>query len=125
MTYTDQHVGIDKRKPFISGDSKTLVVTVEEESDPDVLRDIAGTDITWVLAPRRGAAPIVTKDNGANGGVQITDPSNGVFTVDIDPDDTDSLEGLHYHEAQVVDNGEVGTVLTGDFKITADSITTS
>ena len=94
-----------------AGDSRDIVVTVADSQGAAV--DLTGAAIAWQLARSAGsAAPAVSKSLGA--GIAITDGPNGVFTVTLDPADTEGLTGLCYHEAEVTDAaGNRSTVLSG------------
>jgi hypothetical protein len=94
-----------------AGDSRDIVVTVTDSQGAAV--DLTGAAVAWQLARSAGsAAAVVSKSLGA--GIAITDGPNGVFTVTLDPADTESLTGLYYHEAEVTDAaGNRSTVLTG------------
>ena len=94
-----------------AGDSRELVVTVSDSQGAAV--DLSGAAIAWQLARSAGAAaPAVAKALGS--GIVITDGPNGVFTVMLDPADSETLSGLYYHEAEVTDAaGQRSTVLSG------------
>lgn len=101
------------------GDSKVLSVTVADEDGQVVPVD--GMTIRWQasLVVTGGFEPTaaLSKDNGAIGGV-TTVTEEGVFEVEIEPEDTESLSGLYYHEAELTDGaGNVSTVLTGRMTI--------
>ncbi|TIM16278.1 MAG: hypothetical protein E5Y67_03540 [Mesorhizobium sp.] len=110
-----------QRTDFVmyQGDSKVLSVTVADEDGQVVSVD--GMTIRWQ------ASPVITggfdttatlkKDNDALGGI-TTVTEEGVFEVEIEPEDTESLSGLYYHEAELTDGtGHVSTVLTGRMTI--------
>lgn len=110
-----------QRTDFImyQGDSKVLSVTVADEDGVVVAVD--GMTIRWQASPvvTGGFEPTATlkKDNDALGGVG-TVTEEGVFEVTIDPQDTENLSGLYYHEAELTDGaGAVSTVLTGRMTI--------
>jgi len=91
------------------GESKTLEVTEADNTD------ISGQDITWILADEEGDAAEITKDTGSNGGVSLTNPSNGEFEITLDPDDTKGITGRFYHEARIDDGSGTESVLfTGE-----------
>lgn len=101
------------------GDSKVLSVTVADEAGDAV--PLEGLTIRWQASPviTGGFEPTATlkKDNGALGGID-TVTEVGVFEVELDPDDTETISGLYYHEAELTDGaGNVSTVLTGRMTI--------
>lgn len=101
------------------GDSKVLSVTVADEDGAAVAVD--GMTIRWQASPviTGGFETTATlmKDNDALGGI-TTVTEEGVFEVELDPDDTEDLSGLYYHEAELTDGaGNVSTVLTGRMTI--------
>jgi hypothetical protein len=65
---------------------------------------ITGASITWVMKKSAIATvELITKKTGA--GIVITDGAGGVFTVELDPVDTATINfGDYYHEARIVDS---------------------
>lgn len=100
-----------------AGDTKIITVTVTDDDDEAV--DLTGATIRWqasrlVVDEGFDADPLISKDNDTGGGIESASPSTGVFEVTLDPDDTEDLSGLYYHEAEVIDaDGNVATVMTG------------
>jgi hypothetical protein len=77
------------------------------ENDPI---DITDATITWIMY--RGSTSYIVKENGA--GVTITNGTNGVCQVLIEPTDTNDLAGIYYHELVVTDvSGNKSTVASG------------
>lgn len=99
------------------GDSKLLTVAVTDDDGAAV--SIVGAAITWKLADSiYSATALVTKTVGS--GITITNGAGGLFSIQLDYEDTDDLYGLFYHEAKVYDNespSNVTTVLTGHAQI--------
>lgn len=97
-----------------SGDDKLITITVLDQDDVAV--PLTGASISMVIAQRAGSAPIVTKAG------TITDDLNGIFEVQLDAADTDSLAGVYHWEAQVTDvNTRKATVAYGSIEIKEDS----
>ena len=97
-----------------AGDTKQLVVTVKD-ADGDAV-SITGSTIKWQCARSYGKASSISKTTTS--GIQITDGANGVFTVTINPSDTNSLVGNFSHEAEITfSDGTISTVLFGTMKI--------
>lgn len=102
-----------------SGDDKVITVTVYDSDD--VVVDITGATIAWQLSQNVDSAALITKTAGD--GVVLSDPTNGQFTITLDPADTASLSGRYYHEAQITDSsGDISTGLVGHTTIKVDAI---
>ena len=94
-----------------AGDSKTVTVSVTEQSD-GAATNITGATISWKAARSLRKSPVLTKTTAA--GIAITSGAGGTFDITLDPSDTTSLSGDFYHEAKVTfTTGEVATVLRG------------
>ena len=91
---------------MVSGDTKILSITAQTSTGTAL--NLNGAVITWQLFPLGGGTALLTKTIG--GGITITDASNGVFQVKIDPADTADLAGSYNHEAQITDTD--GNILT-------------
>lgn len=103
---------------YFSGDQVTLEFTIEDGDNPGNPRDLTGvTGITWVLAKKQGAAPLVTKTLGS--GVSSPLDATGRVDVAIVNADTADKKGTLYHELQVDDGPQTGAF--GDFVIQDDS----
>ena len=98
-----------------AGDTKYIVVTVEDELGVAV--DIGGASIKLVVAPDVDSTALVTKTTGG-GGITITGTSE--FTCKRDPADTASLTPAKYYmESQITETtGDVSTILKDKLKIT-------
>lgn len=95
---------------MFAGDTKVIPVTVIDEDGMAV--NITGATFTWEAARTVDGTAAITKTVGA--GIALTSPATGVFTITLDEADTDDLEGLYYHEAEMVLAGDTSTVLTGN-----------
>lgn len=99
---------------MVAGDSKTLVITVRNSVGDPV--NITGSTIKWQAARSLGKASIISKTTSS--GISLSDPTNGIFTVTLNPDDTEDLRGVYHHEAQVTDaSNNISTVLSGTMTI--------
>ena len=113
MTYINQH--------FVmwSGDDKVITVTVYDNDD-DVV-DITDATITWRLSQNVDSAALITKTVGD--GITISDPTNGIFTITLEPSDTAPLSGRYYHECEITDaTGDISTGAVGHATIQEDAI---
>ncbi len=75
-----------------AGDSKTITLTVLD-ADGDAV-DLTGADVFFAVANEPGATAFIEKSVGS--GVTLTDPTNGVATIAIDPSDTVSVTPSDY-----------------------------
>ena len=92
MTKENQNIA------FFQGEDVTIQVT------------ITGEDITgWALKARVAS---VEKDNGAIGGITITDAVNGVFEIALADDDTDAMGNGDYPWGVKRDNAGSESVLS-------------
>lgn len=98
---------------MFAGDSRTIKVTVRNEQG-DVV-NITGATLKWQAARTLADAAVISKASDA--GIVLTEPAAGVFTVTLNAADTDALEGLYYHEAEMVLAGNPSTVLTGSMVV--------
>jgi hypothetical protein len=97
-----------------AGDTKTLVVTVRDAEGTAV--NLTGSTIKWQAKRSLGKAASLSKVSAS--GITLTDPTNGEFSVALDPSDTEDLVGLFHHEAEVTAaDGTISTVLRGTMKI--------
>jgi hypothetical protein len=118
----EQNVG--ETPLYFSGDALRLEITVQngDAVGSPVLDLTPFTEITWALAKKQGAVPLVTKT--LTGGPTQIDPIdlvNGRIDVLINNVDTAALKGTLYHELQLEPGPN--TPMWGAFVIQADSIT--
>lgn len=94
------------------GETRKLIVTVTDCDENPI--NLAGANIIWAMQMQHKDGPIeVRKQTGD--GITITDPTNGIFEVLLEPADTQDLPtGRYYHEAEVMDaSGNVAVIFTG------------
>lgn len=124
LVYGREHLGQNMK--MIRGDSYEFRVTITLDGDTV---DITGGDFTmtakWDVADSDANA-VFQKTVGD--GITLTDPTNGVITVKLEPADTNSLP-LHtvdlFYDIQYIDtDGDVHTVLNGTLQVQPD-VTTS
>lgn len=107
----------------VSGDAPAggIVFTVTDQAGAVV--DLTGASVRW-SARRLNSATVAIEKTTAAGGVEITDPTAGVFVVSLEAADTAALEGVYLHEAEVEDvAGNVWTAARGHMTITEDVVT--
>ena len=104
-----------KNQNFSMYDGETKVLTITMNP----IKDLTSATIDWFLTTINDpSTAVVTKSIGS--GITVTDLTNGVFDVTVDPADTEGLEGKHLHWVRVVDgNSDDAVVTTGAVKITA------
>lgn len=96
---------------MFAGDTKSLEVALIDRAGQPV--DLAGAQIRWALSAQPGGGAVLSAKT-LGSGIVCDAPETGVFTVSLDPADTESLLGNYVHEAEVVlSNGVVSTVLRG------------
>ena len=99
---------------MFAGDTKVLQVDVIDENGDQL--PITGNLIRWQLASKVTDDPaLIEKSVGS--GITIIDGPHGRFNVLLDPEDTLTLSGKYYFEAEIDDGGIISTILTGDAEI--------
>lgn len=108
---------------MFAGNSKLIEVTVRDDDGIAVPIDGA-LEIVWRLAAsswKSATPPTAILTKRLSHGITIANADGGIFTVEIDPVDTDELAGSFYHEASVtLADNSFETVLTGKAKIKKD-----
>ena len=80
-----------------SGDNLDIVYTITDE-DGNII-DLTGGSISWKALVSGTDTAVITKT-----GV-LTDPTNGITTVSLDPADTSSLKGTYLLDGNFTDSG--------------------
>ena len=80
-----------------SGDNLDLVYTIKDTNGSVV--DLTGGSISWTAVISGTSTAVITK-----AGV-LTDPSNGITTVSLDPADTSSIKGTYLLDGNFTDSG--------------------
>jgi len=85
-----------------AGESKAVTVTVTDEDTGGSI-DLTGACVTWVMQEQDvGGTTVLTKDADWTGASAIT-VSGCTFSFFLTHADTDSLQGMYYHEAEALD----------------------
>lgn len=116
MSASNQNFGM------VEGESKDVRVTVVDQDGATL--DLSGAAVQWeAQADLQSSGPAaITKATGGFG-ITLTAPTQGVFSIRLNPSDTMGLSGVLYHEARVTDSaGNVATVLTGRLTIQKTAI---
>lgn len=94
-----------------SGDTKNIIITMQDNLD--------GATVVWVLKKSvYDEKDVVRKTTGQ--GINV---DRNTVTIRLEPDDTEGLSGLYYHETEVTDAfGNVSTVTTGNVNIKSSGI---
>lgn len=94
-----------------AGDTKNVEITVTDEEG--LVIDLTDCELFWELSRIVGVQPpLLDKEIGS--GLTVVTAAAGRFDVRLEPEDTESLEGVYYHEAKLVDDqGDVSTILSG------------
>lgn len=99
---------IEKEDFWFAGEDKELQFTIRDENQ--VVIDVTGWSFQWELCVN--GAVVLTKVSP--GGVQLTDPTNGIVTVIIADTDTASIvEGNHKHVLKRIDSGDAAVLAHG------------
>lgn len=103
---------------MFSGDSKSLVVSIVDDSDVAVDVSTATTIKYWLAKNASSESAEFSKAVGS--GIAV---ATSTVTVTIDAADTESLVGNYYHELEITDAvGLVYTAFSGRVTITKDVI---
>lgn len=108
MTIEDQNFTI------YTGNNALLDFYVYNEEVSTTPKNLTDSSITWLLYDDEQRINLVTKTTVS--GIVITDALNGLFTVSLNPVDTETLSptSSYRHEATILDAyGDVSTVTTG------------
>lgn len=117
---------VKKNQDFemVSGDSRTLTFTIEDQDAGDgSAKDLSNvSELTWKLDTGVTATTVTKTLSG--GGIVISDASNGIVVVTLDPSDTAGIaKGSYPHELEAVDSdGNEQTLVEGRASIIADRI---
>ncbi len=100
-----------------SGESKNIKITLTDEKS-DTPLDVSNATITWVMKRSAKFPTNLIEKSTVNSEIEIVDAVNGVVKVKLISADTESLEGLYYHSAKIVDVLEnTSVLLTGMVKV--------
>lgn len=101
---------------MFQGDDKIIRVTTLDTDGNAV--DISGCTIRWVWYKRSPYNLVMNKTTISGGGVELTDPTSGIFEITLVPDDTESLLGDYNHECELTDlNDKISTIMVGTVKV--------
>lgn len=97
-----------------AGDNRDIVYTIVDEND-DVI-DLTGGSMTWKAYVSGTDTEVISKST--SGGIALTDPTNGVATVSLEPADTTALKGTYILDGEFTDSGsDVYTFEDGGLEI--------
>jgi hypothetical protein len=103
---------------MFAGDTKTLEMSVID--DDGLIVDISDAKIRWMMARSvNSKTTILSKGNeDSPPEIEIVLANHGRFNVYLGQDDTETLRGDYYHEAEVVlPDGTIGTPISGTITI--------
>lgn len=99
---------------MVQGDTLALDFAIVDGAGAAV--DLAGATIRWQLARSVRATALIEKAIGS--GVTVTDDAGGLFTVMLEPEDTQAITGSFYFEVELIDAlGNVSTPCTGRISV--------
>lgn len=101
-----------------SGDSKTLTISIVD-SDGAAIDVSTAAAVVYAIADSSRGPALVTKTLAD--GVSV---AGSTVTVTLEPDDTEDLAGVYYHELQITDDvGHVDTAMSGTITVRRDLVT--
>lgn len=108
MTISGQNLEV------FQGDNKQIIITIYDEDD--VILDLTGYDIVWVVYHPTTKALVLSKALGD--GITVPTPANGQLVIDLEPADTlVVVPNTYNHECEITAGSVVSTTTTGIIKI--------
>jgi hypothetical protein len=102
---------VNQNFEMYAGDSKNIVVSVTDGASRAL--DITGASMKWILRPTQATASNIIEKSTPEIILDVY-----TATIKLLPEDTESLAGNYYHEAELTDQiGNVSTVMVGNVKI--------
>lgn len=97
---------------IFSGDDLRIIATVRDQAGN--LIDITNASIRWALSADSRSPKLLEKTTALTGSAAITKMNASEFFFDLVPADTQSLDGVYYHEVDITTSGgKTYTVLHG------------
>lgn len=96
--------------------SDVLFRFTARESDGTII-PLVDVELVWMLSRSFTSEPILTK-NSLDSEIQIVDPANGKFSVELTSEETALLNGQYVHEAKLISWPRVWSVFSGDLEFT-------
>jgi len=118
-------LGLDPRRPVVSGDSFAIATTVVTDRDrtPQNLTSATATYAVYDLDPDTGVAVTQQFQKTVGSGIALTDTSAGLLTVTVLGSNTASLGGDYFHELELTIGSTIQTVFFGTLRLRIDAIT--
>ena len=106
------------------GDTRVIVGTAKQSG---TAMNITGGTIVMTARYGIGETAVFTHDNAGNGGIVLTSPTSGIFTITIAPASTSSLPDeemqLQYDIQYTTSGSAVYTLARGTLLVTPDITT--
>lgn len=117
-------LGMDPRRPLVSGDTFALAVTLitDDDGTPQDITSASATYAVYDLDPNTGAAVTQQFAKTVGSGITLTDPTAGLMTITALASNTAPLGGDYYHELEVTIGSTVQTVFYGTARFRIDAI---
>lgn len=105
------------------GDTAPFTITITDDATPGVPIDITGFSFLLTVDPAQ------TPDSAANNlfqlgvgtGLVLSDPANGVITVELPIGDADQTPAVYFYDLQQTDTGGfIRTILEGQWEVVQD-----
>lgn len=110
------NIPVSGEPPFYAGTTHPIWCVVQQAGAP---MDITNMSIVWILAANVSSTPLVTKTSVDPTQISLTDPTGGVFNIQLLPADTATLGGqVLYHEARAALGSAEEVLFSGSFAIT-------
>jgi hypothetical protein len=101
------------------GDSAILTVHVTDSVGAD-FNVTTATEITFTIKTAEDDTTVLLTKTLTLGGIILTDPTHGEFTVKIDDGDTTLIPGVKLYDIEVEIGGDVYTVVKNTITITKE-----
>jgi hypothetical protein len=103
---------INQNFDMYAGDSKNIVISVVDEANKPL--NVEGVTVKWILRPTQP----ITAPNILDKTTPEIETAEDKVTIKLLPQDTETLYGNFYHEAELTDQiGNVSTIMVGSIKI--------
>ena len=86
-----EHAPITKEANWFIGEKKTFQYTVRNADG--TAANLSTWDLEWTLRPAAESGTIYIHKTSQAGGINKSDPANGICIVTVDPDDYDLVAG--------------------------------
>jgi hypothetical protein len=86
-----EYAPITKEANWFIGEKKTFQYTIRNADGSAA--NISSWDLEWTLRPAAESATVFIHKSSSVGGINKSDPAQGICIVTVDPDDYDAVSG--------------------------------